>query len=154
MLIALGREPDEMVTTIIPTPTSPTNHLSITVPDSHPVTSLLSSTPDLRNRWLDLENALWEMNYYPRSELQKIRTRMANLLHVNHRYVDFYKSERSTLAEQSISDQFVFDVRSITFEQRDVIIDEFGTEGLLNLMICLALYDGIFRVAATLDSWQ
>jgi hypothetical protein len=154
MLIALGREPVEMDTTIIPTPTAPMTKLEIQVPDSHPVASLLSPTPDLRDRWIDLENTLWKMNNYPRMELEKIRSRLATLLDVSLEYENFYHSGDSSRDLQNFSDQFVFDIRSFTDEQRRAIIDEFGSDGLLNLMICLALYDGIFRVATTLDSWH
>ncbi|MEE3073923.1 MAG: hypothetical protein VX305_06500, partial [Actinomycetota bacterium] len=51
----------------------------------------------------------------------------------------------------SIADQFFYDVRSITEEQRKEISNNFGTEGLVVLMICLALYDGAFRIISVLD---
>ena len=154
MLIALGREPSEMETTVIPTPTAPTDLLNIDVDETNPIAALLSPIPNLRNRWLNLENSLWIMDKYPKNELEKIRLRMANLLRVDSKYIASYDKNDSITVAQNISDQFVFDVRSITSDQRKKIVSEFGTEGLLNLMLCLALYDGIFRVAATIDSWQ
>ncbi len=154
MLIALGREPDEMETTIIPTPTAPTGLLNTTTEKTNPIASLLSATPNLRDRWLNLENSLWNMGSYPRNELEKVRLRMAHLLRIDSKYIDSYDKNGSVALTQNISDQFVFDIRSITSHQREMICNEFGTEGLLNLMLCLALYDGIFRVAATLDSWE
>ena len=154
MLIALGREPDEMDTTIIPTPTAPIGVLNITVEKTNPIASLLSATPNLRNRWLNLENSLWNIGSYPRNELEKVRLRMANLLRINSKYIDSYDKNGSVTLTPNISDQFVFDIRSITSQQREMICNQFGKEGLLNLMLCLALYDGIFRVAATLDSWE
>ena len=154
MLIALGREPSEMETTVIPTPTAPTDLLNIDVDETNPIAALLSPIPNLRNRWLNLENSLWTMDKYPKNELEKIRLRMANLLRVDSKYTASYDKNDSITVAQNISDQFVFDVLSITSDQRKKIVSEFGTEGLLNLMLCLALYDGIFRVAATIDSWQ
>ena len=47
-----------------------------------------------------------------------------------------------------------YDVRSITTEQRNEISTNFGTEGLVVLMICLALYDGAFRVMSVLGHWE
>ena len=154
MLIALGREPDEMETTIIPTPTAPADLLNPAAEETNPIASLLSSTPNLRNRWLNLENSLWSMDSYPSNELEKVRLRMANLLRIDSKYIESYDKKVSVALTQNISDQFVFDIRSITSHQREMICNEFGTEGLLNLMLCLALYDGIFRVAATIDSWE
>lgn len=151
MLIALGLEPEEMETTIIPTPTAPETPIQVTVPSDHPVSNALKSIPDLRNRWVYLEEALWQMDFYPQSNLRAIRSRLADLINAPDAFKRYYSAETSSV-DTSIADQFVFDVRSISSTQRNQIIEECGPKGLLNLMICLALYDGIYRVAAVLTS--
>tara|TARA_B100001142_G_C14322917_1_gene651151 strand:+ start:1471 stop:2121 length:651 start_codon:yes stop_codon:yes gene_type:complete len=152
MLIALGREPDDMATTVIPTPTAPSTDLDIEITKGHPVANLLSPTNKLRNYWLQLEESLWSMDSYPTNELRYIRFHLVNLFKLNSEYRDFYRIEGSSDTSKSIADQFVYDVRSITVRQREEIINDFGSEGLLNIMICLAIYDGIFRVAAVMES--
>ena len=92
------------------------------------------------------------MDSYPTNELKYIRFHLVNLFKLNSEYSNFYRFEGSSDTSKSIADQFVYDVRSITVRQREEIINDFGSEGLLNIMICLAIYDGIFRVAAVLES--
>ena len=107
--------------------------------------------PDLKNRWVYLEQALWQMGFYPQSNLKAIRSRLAELINAPDAFKRYY-SAKTPSVDTAIADQFVFDVRSISSTQRNQIIEEYGRNGLLNLMICLALYDGIYRVAAVLTS--
>ena len=50
---------------------------------------------------------------------------------------------------RSVSDSFVFDVRSITSATRREIGELYGSEGVLQLMLAMALYDGVLRMEAT-----
>ena len=151
MLIALGREPDEMETTIIPTPTPSLLRLDKVFEPDNPMHIVLSPSPNLRDRWLDLEDALWMSQSYPTTELLAVRGRLAELLPIPDAFRGYYPSVGRGNSSLSIADQFFYDVRSITEEQRNEISNNFGTEGLVVLMICLALYDGAFRIISVLD---
>ena len=48
-----------------------------------------------------------------------------------------------------ITNAFVFNIRGITSDLREEIIDSYGSDGLLQLFLVLALYDGVFRIEAT-----
>ena len=154
MLIALGREPDEMETTIIPTPTPSLERLDKVFAVDNPMHIALSASQNLRDRWLDLEEALWETQSYPIEELLATRSRLSELLPIPNTFRSYYSSDASTSSSLRIADQFFYDVRSITEEQRREISSNFGIEGLVVLMICLALYDGAFRVMSVLNHWE
>lgn len=150
MLIALGREPDEMETTIIPTPTPSLDRLDKVFAADNPMHIVLSPSQNLRDRWLDLEEALWETQSYPITELLAIRSRLSELLPIPTTFLNYYSSS-TTSSSLKIADQFFYDVRSISAEQRSEISRNFGDEGLVVLMISLALYDGAFRLMSVLD---
>ena len=150
MLIALGREPDEMETTIIPTPTPSLDRLDKVFAADNPMHIVLSPSRNLRDRWLDLEEALWETQSYPIAELLAIRSRLSELLPIPTNFLNYYSSN-TTSSSLKIADQFFYDVRSISAEQRSEISRNFGDEGLVVLMISLALYDGAFRLMSVLD---
>ncbi len=150
MLIALGREPDEMETTIIPTPTPSLDRLDKVFAADNPMHIVLSPSQNLRDRWLDLEEALWETQSYPIAELLAIRSRLSELLPIPTNFLNYYSSN-TTSSSLKIADQFFYDVRSISAEQRSEISRNFGHEGLVVLMISLALYDGAFRLMSVLD---
>ena len=150
MLIALGREPDEMETTIIPTPTPSLDRLDKVFAADNPMHIVLSPSQNLRDRWLDLEEALWETQSYPIAELLAIRSRLSELLPIPTNFLNYYSSN-TTSSSLKIADQFFYDVRSISAEQRSEISRNFGDEGLVVLMISLALYDGAFRLMSVLD---
>ncbi len=154
MLIALGREPDEMETTIIPTPTPSLDRIDKVFAADNPMHIVLSPSQNLRYRWLDLEEALWGTQSYPITELLAIRSRLSELLPIPTAFRSYYSSDGSYSSSLRIADQFFYDVRSITAEQRNDISRNFGTEGLVVLMICLALYDGAFRVMSVLNHWE
>ena len=95
--------------------------------------------------------ALWKSQSYPTTELLAVRGRLAELLPISDAFRGYYQSAGRDNSSLSIADQFFYDVRSITEEQRNEISNNFGTEGLVVLMICLALYDGAFRIISVLD---
>ena len=154
MLIALGREPDEMETTVIPTPTPSLDRLEKVFAADNPMRTVLSPSQNLRDRWLDLEEALWETQSYPTEELLAIRSRLSELLPIPKNFGSYYYTETNSSFSLGIADQFFYDVRSITAKQRNDIASNYGIEGLVVLMICLALYDGAFRVISVLDHWS
>ena len=154
MLIALGREPSDMDTVVIPTPTAPTDSLKVDYPRTNPMHRVLSPSTNLRDRWLHFEDALWESDSCPNEILKIVRSRLAGLLALPNNFSNYYHTSSRDSSLASIADQFFFDVRSISKEQRSSIVDEIGLDGLLNLMICLALYDGAFRVISAISSLE
>ena len=149
MLIALGREPEEMETTIVPTPQFPDSLVSSAdwfCNFSH----LFTDIPDIGIRWKILEDALLSIGLVPDSALSLVKQRMSELLGVTYVVT---KEETSGLKNvdllRSVSDSFVFDVRSITSATRREIGELYGSEGVLQLMLAMALYDGVLRMEAT-----
>lgn len=150
LLIALGREPAEMETTVIPTPTAPEEPANFNLDNSHELAALLAPSPNLRDRWLYLEQSLWEMNAFPTTELRSIQIRMAELLGVPDKYLpSHHVTGMADSQSLRFVDSFLFDIRSITPKQTEDIRSQYGDIGLLHLMMCLAIYDGIYRVATT-----
>lgn len=150
MLIALGREPQEMETTVIPTPTAPEKPADFDIDSSHELAALLAPSPNLRDRWLYLEESLWEMDAFPTAALRAIQLRIAKLLGVPDEYLPSVQvAEKTDLKFVHFADSFLFDVRSITSEKIEEIRSQYGDVGLLHLMMCLAIYDGIYRVVST-----
>lgn len=154
MLIALGREPDEMETTVIPTPTAPDIALKKSFNSSNPMYEILSAAPKLRDRWLDLEKTLLDKTSYPIEKLEAVRSRISELLPIPDRYATHYRASVIEAGSARLADQFFYDVRSFTVEQRNEIIKRYGLSGLVDLMICLALYDGAFRTMSILAYWE
>ena len=154
MLIALGREPSDMDTVVIPTPAAPTNSLNIDYPETNPMYRILSPSTNLRDRWLHFEDALWKSDSCPSEILEILRSRLAELLTLPNDFSEYYHTDSRNSSLAPIADQFFFDVRSISEEQRSSIVGKIGLDGLLNLMICLALYDGAFRVISTISSLE
>ena len=150
MLICLGREPKEMETTIIQTPTAPAVSLSKEFENGNPMHVILSPMPNLRDRWLDLENSLWKNCSYPTEKLRVLRYRLSELLSIPQTYSDYYETVDIDLESDRLADQFFYDVRSFTDGQRNKIVRDYGLTGLVDLMVCLALYDGAFRLISML----
>ena len=149
MLIALGREPEEMDTTIVPTPQFPDS--PVTSSDiSHNFSHLFTHIPAIGMRWTILEEGLLSIGAVPDSALSLVKHRMSELLGVS--YLS-HKPETTPIANRefirSVAESFVFDVRSISSETRREVSEIYSSEGLLQLMFAMALFDGILRMEAT-----
>jgi len=149
MLIALGREPEEMDTTIVPTPQfpgSPVTSSDIPRNFSH----LFTDIPAIGMRWAMLEEGLLSIGAVPDSALSLVKHRMSEVLGVS--YIS-NKPETTPIENgqfiRSVAESFVFDVRSITSAIRSEAIEIYSSEGLLQLMFGMALFDGILRMEAT-----
>ncbi len=149
MLIALGREPEEMDTTVVPTPQFPNSTVSY-ANFSGTFSHLFTDIPDIGIRWKILEDALFSIGEVPDRALSLVKHRMSELLGVSYLVTerDFSSMENSHLL-RSVSESFVFDIRSISSEIRREISEIYSSEGLLQLMFAMALYDGILRMEAT-----
>ena len=149
MLIALGREPEEMDTTVIPTPQFPDSTVS-NADLSGNFSHLFTDIPDIGMRWRILEDALFSIGDVPDRALSLVKHRMSELLGVS-----YLATERETSVMEnseflrSVTESFVFDIRSISSVTRREISEIYGSEGLLQLMFAMALYDGILRMEAT-----
>ena len=149
MLIALGREPEEMDTTIVPTPQfpdSPVTSSEISQNFSH----LFTHIPAIGIRWTILEQGLLSIDAVPNSALSLVKHRMSEVLGVSYlsNKPDTTPIENSEFI-RSVAESFVFDVRSISSSTRREVIETYSSEGLLQLMFGMALFDGILRMEAT-----
>ena len=149
MLIALGREPEEMDTTIVPTPQLPDSAISSAVL-SRNFSHLFTDIPAIGARWAILEHALLSIGVLPDSALSLVKHRMCELLGVSH----LSKMPKTAPIENSgllrnVTESFVFDVRSISSTTRREVSEIYSSEGLIQLMFGMALFDGILRMEAT-----
>ena len=149
MLIALGREPEEMDTTIVPTPQFPDS--TVTSPYlSRNFSHLFIEIPAIGTRWAILEEGLLSIDAVPDNALSLVKHRMSELLGVSYlsNMPETAPIENSELL-RSVAESFVFDVRSISSETRREVSEIYSSEGLLQLMFGMALYDGVLRMEAT-----
>jgi hypothetical protein len=151
MLIAMGMEPDAMDTTVLETPTAETTTPAVDTDEAH--VRLLSAHPDLAARWALAHTALQEFDGLDPATLDRCRARVAQLHGVEWASESAYESSSGDFdAALAITELFVIDVRAITPEQLSAVRDQAGADGLMQLLIGLALWDGIYRVALTTAS--
>ncbi len=161
MLIALGLEPTEMATTVLPTPTPAEAGAAVAAaPASDPYRRLLRDCPDLADRWCFMHERLRSLDGVPAGALELARRRMCLLIGVDG---DAYAplgsvrqvnegvgalSEEAALLVEATTEAFALDVRSIDADARRRLTEWSGPNGLVQLVMALAVYDGIYRMAA------
>lgn len=165
MLIALGLEPTEMATTVLPTPTPEEDAPAVSAaPLSDPYRRLLTACPDLADRWCSMHERLCSLDAVAPSALEVGRRRMCLLLGVD---ADAYEtlgvarqdgnsaaadgrsiSREAAILVEAATEAFALDVRSIDTGLRRQLTEWSGPAGLVQLVMALAVYDGIYRVAA------
>ena len=165
LLIALGLEPTEMATTVLPTPTPAEGATVVSpAPRSDPYRRLLMACPDLADRWCSMHERLHSLDAVPPGALEVGRRRMCLLLGVD---ADAYQasgrtrqdgagaavddgtmSPEATNLVGATAEAFALDVRSIDADLRRQLTEWSGPDGLVQLVMALAVYDGIYRVAA------
>jgi len=150
MLIGLGREPEEMDTTIVPTPRKPDLPAAdISLGDGE-FAHLFKYLPSIKQRWQLLEKSVWNMGELPEGMLDDIKEGLATVLVGRQRTPE--RNNIPLVGKVDVLDiinAFVFNIRGITSDLREEIIDNYGSDGLLQLFLVLALYDGVFRIEAT-----
>lgn len=149
MLIALGLEPDHMDTTIVPTPAaSPLNSTELDLTDPH--VALLSDRPDLACRWQDMRDALDSTPHVEPDIVAIGRARVAQLLGVDWAPASPAAPTGPTQsAVLELAELFVIDVRAIESQQLEAVEATVGEAGLVQVVMSLAVYDGIYRYAVT-----
>ena len=149
MLIALGLEPAEMDTTVVPTPTPSGTDVAAIEPD--PRTALLSNRPDLASRWGHMAATLVAVAPEHAGAVDAVRVRLAQLMGVTwatEPTVEPIPGAGTHEMATEIAELFAIDVRAITPEHRDAVARSQGETGLIQLVMALAVYDGIYRMAA------
>jgi len=150
MLIALGLEPDQMDTTVLPTPEA--SGADVPPPDfDDPVIALLAPRPDLAGPWQDMARRLDALPGVDTQLLAIGRRRLAELLGVAElagsplggTHAGGHESAVVELAEL-----FAIDVRAVDAPHRARLRELLGEAGLVANIMNLAIYDGIWRVAA------
>jgi hypothetical protein len=153
MLIALGLEPDEMDTTVLPTPEA--TGADVPPPDfDDPVVALLAPRSDLAAPWQHMARCLDTLPGVDPGLLAVARRRLAELIGVaelaaapgaQHASITDGDPQRIVV---ELAELFAIDVRAIDASRRDALRQALGEAGLVGHIMNLAVYDGMWRVAA------
>lgn len=150
MLIALGLEPEEMDTTVLPTPQASGADVPSADLDD-PVVALLAPRPDLAAPWQHMARCLDALPGVDPGLLAVARRRLAELIGV----AELAAAPAAGVADDEhrdlvveLAELFAIDVRAIDASRRDALRQALGEAGLVGHIMNLAVYDGIWRVAA------
>jgi hypothetical protein len=155
MLIALGLEPEEMDTTVLPTPEA--SGAEAPPPDfGDPVVALLAPRPDLAAPWQHMARCLDALTGVDSDLLVVARRRLAELIGVaelaaappSDDEVDNAADAATRAIVVELAELFAIDVRAIDASRRDALRHALGEAGLVGHIMNLAVYDGMWRVAA------
>ena len=147
MLIALGLEPDEMDTTVLPTPAP----LGIDAPGggTDPRAAVLAPRPDLRARWEHMATQLATLAALPASAVAAIDTRAAALLGAPWGGAVAADDDLHRLVVE-LTELFLIDVRAIGPGHIAALRDAVGDAGVVQAIMAMAVSDGIARTTVTL----
>lgn len=153
MLIVLGLEPEHMDTTIVTTP-SPVRRSDIgpdteDTADAH--VALLADRPDLARRWAHMVAQLSRLLADDAGVMELARRRVAQLLgaHWATEGLDEHGVDPAVEVDVvTLAELFVIDVRAVDTGLRGRLSDALGQDRLVQLVMALAVYDGIYRIAA------
>lgn len=150
MLIALGLEPDQMDTTVLPTPQA--TGAEVPAPDfDDPVVAQLAARADLAAPWQHMARSLDTLPDVDPDLLAVARRRLAELIGVAELAG---APEAGSVADEhhglvvELAELFAIDVRAIDASHRDRLREGLGEAGLVGHIMNLAVYDGMWRVAA------
>lgn len=148
MLIALGLEPDEMETTVLPTPAPIGLDAAITEADQR--ARVLAARPDLQERWVHMAGQLAGLDALPTSGIDAIDARAAALLGAPWA-ADVAAGDdlQSLLVE--LTELFLIDVRAIDERHIEALREAVGDAGVVQAVMTMAVSDGIARTAVTLS---
>jgi hypothetical protein len=155
LLIGMGLEPEQMDTTVLPTPRFTTAVPDLDLSDRH--AALLIDHPDLAKRWANVWQTI--ATYDAGLDLGLIeacRARIATLIGVG--WATTPALVIGTMVDPALADLaiemselFVIDIRAITAVHLDKVTALAGKAGLTHLFITMAVADGIYRIARTLS---
>jgi hypothetical protein len=155
LLIGMGLEPEQMDTTVLPTPRFTTAVPEVDLSDRH--AALLTDHPDLARRWANVWQTIATFDGgLDRGLIEACRARIATLIDVEWATTPAFvigTMVDPVLADLAIemSELFVIDIRAITAVHLDKVTALAGQAGLAHLFITMAVADGIYRVARTLS---
>lgn len=148
MLIALGREPDEMETTILDTPAPVSPTVSGGEPD--PRADVLARREDLRERWLVMAGSLHGLPGLAEEQRELIDRRVATLVGAPWAGPIAPQNEVEALLAE-LAELFVIDVRALTPDRLQALGGAAGEDAIVPVIFELAVADGIARCAATIS---
>ena len=155
LLIGMGLEPEQMDTTVLPTPRFTTAVPDVDLSDRH--AALLADHPDLAKRWTNVWQTIATFDGgLDHGLIEACRARIATLIGVDWATTPAFAVATlvdPVLADLAIemSELFVIDIRAITAVHLDKVAALAGQAGLTHLFITMAVADGIYRVARTLS---
>ena len=147
MLIALGLEPDQMDTTVLPTPAPSGRDTSATAGD--PRAEVLAARPDLRARWEHMARLLAGLDALPAGGVEVIDSRSAALVGAPWGGPVAGDDELQALLAE-LTELFMIDVRAIDSQRIDDLREAVGDAGVVQAVMTMAVSDGIARTAVTL----
>jgi hypothetical protein len=159
LLIGMGLEPQQMDTTVLPTPQFTTAVPDVDVSDRH--AALLADHPDLARRWMHVWQAIATFEGgVDHGVIERCRVRIATLIGVDWAApapatlpgadIDPALANLADLAVE-MAELFVIDIRAITVVHRDSVVALVGMAGLTHLFVTMAMADGIYRIARTMS---
>ncbi len=154
MLMALGLEPDDMDSTVLPTP-APTNPVAASLDPTDPHTALLHARPDLAGPWDVMRSALEELPDLPDQAREAARWRLAQLYQVSNAprpVTEPTAADPLVALVTECAELFAIDIRALTSGHLDRVTELTGPGGAVQLVMTLAVYDGIYRYWATLGA--
>ncbi len=147
MLIALGLEPDQMDTTVLPTPEATGTEVDPADVDD-PVIALLASRPDLAAPWQHMVRCIDALPGVDTDLLVAARRRLAELIGV----ADLAPAAPPSTVDDDalevvveLAELFAIDVRAIDPARLRSAV---GDAGVVAHIMNLAVYDGMWRLAA------
>jgi hypothetical protein len=152
MLMAMGLEPNEMETAVLPTPRA----LGLEVPQetsSDPHVALLTTRQDLATRWDAMRLALEALPSLHTGAREAARHRLAQLYRVTSApgpAVEPDSADPLTALVTECAELFAIDIRALTPDHLRRVGELTDEGGIVQLIMTLAVYDGIYRYWATI----
>ena len=157
LLIGMGLEPEQMDTTVLPTPRFTTAVPDVDLSDRH--AALLADHPDLAKRWANVWQTIATFDGgLDHGLIDACRARIATLIGVDWASATEPALANGTMVDPVLADLaiemselFVIDIRAITAVHLDKLTALAGKASLTHLFITMAMADGIYRVARTMS---
>lgn len=158
MLIVLGLEPAEAMDPLVVTTPEIPDGVDISTLRTEPTggdphVAMIAGHPRLAALWQHMVAALDEQEWLPPEVLEACRSRVAALHGAPWAVTDVEASGPLVDACVAVAEMFVVDVHAVTDEMAAEVSELVGPEGLTTLAAALAIWEGLYRLAATWD-WK
>lgn len=154
MLIVLGLEPDGPMDTLVQTtPAIPKRVDTSALPDAPigdaPEVAMLAGNRRLAALWEHMAAALDSQPWLPSAALEAARSRTATMHGLSWAATPVPIGDPLVQACVAVAEMFVADVHAVTDDMAARVVDLAGPEAFTTLAAALAIWEGIYRLAAT-----